>query len=104
MALSVREREREIGVRMALGASSGSVFRLVLTRALRLVALGLVVGLLAASVLTQLLETLLFETEPFDPWTFGATAVVLLVVAVVASCLPARRSMRIAPVEALRAN
>jgi putative ABC transport system permease protein len=68
------------------------------------VAVGLVVGVLAAGLLTQLLETLLFEIEPFDPWTFGATAMVLLVVAVIASCLPARRSMRIAPVEALRVN
>jgi putative ABC transport system permease protein len=104
MAFSVRERAREIGLRMALGASASSVFRLVLGRALRLVAVGLVVGVLAAGLLTQLLETLLFEIEPFDPWTFGATAMVLLVVAVIASCLPARRSMRIAPVEALRVN
>jgi putative ABC transport system permease protein len=104
MAFSVRERAREIGVRMALGASSSSVFRLVLGRALRLVAIGLAVGLLAASLLTQLLERLLFEIEPLDPWTFGATAALLLVVAIVASCLPARRSMRIAPVEALRVN
>jgi putative ABC transport system permease protein len=89
---------------MALGASSSSVFRLVLGRALRLVAIGLAVGLLAASLLTQLLERLLFEIEPLDPWTFGATAALLLVVAIVASCLPARRSMRIAPVEALRVN
>jgi putative ABC transport system permease protein len=104
MAFSVRERAREIGLRMALGASASSVFRPVLGRALRLVAVGLVVGVLAAGLLTQLLETLLFEIEPFDPWTFGATAMVLLVVAVIASCLPARRSMRIAPVEALRVN
>jgi putative ABC transport system permease protein len=104
MAFSVRERAREIGVRMALGASSSSVFRLVLGRALRLVAIGLAVGLLAASLLTQLLERLLFEIEPLDPWTFGATAALLLVVAIVASCLPARRSTRIAPVDALRVS
>jgi putative ABC transport system permease protein len=104
MAFSVRERAREIGVRMALGASSSSVFRLVLGRALRLVALGLAVGLFAASLLTQLLERLLFEIEPLDPWTFVATAALLLVVAIVASCLPARRSTRIAPIEALRVN
>lgn len=104
MAFSVRERTREIGVRIALGASASSVFRLVLGRALRLVVIGMAVGLVAASLLTGLLETLLFETEPFDPWTFGATAVVLLLVALLASCVPARRSMRIAPVEALRVN
>jgi putative ABC transport system permease protein len=104
MAFSVRERAREIGVRMALGATATSVFRLVLGRALRLVVAGVAVGLVAASLLTQALERLLFETEPLDPWTFGATAVVLVVVAVLASCLPARRSMRIAPVDALRVN
>ena len=76
----------------------------VLGRALRLVALGLGVGLFAASLLTGLLEKLLFDVEPHDPWTFGATAILLLVVAVIASCLPARRGMRIAPVEALRVN
>jgi putative ABC transport system permease protein len=104
MAFSVRERSREIGVRMALGASASSVFRLVLGRALRLVALGLAVGLCAAGLLTQLLEKLLFEIQPLDPWTFGATALILLVVAILASGLPARRSMRIAPVDALRVN
>jgi predicted permease len=104
MAFSVRERSREIGVRMALGASSASVFRLVLGRALRLVMIGVAVGLVAASLLTQLLETLLFEVEPFDPWTFGTTALVLVLVAAVASCLPARRSMQVAPVDALRVN
>ena len=104
MAFSVRERSREIGVRMALGASASSVFRLVLGRALKLVAMGVAVGLVAASVLTQALERLLFEVEPLDPWTFAATAAVLLLVAIVASSLPARRSMRIAPVDALRVN
>jgi putative ABC transport system permease protein len=102
MAFSVRERAREIGVRMALGATATSVFRLVLGRALRLVAAGVAVGLVAASLLTQTLERLLFEVEPLDPWTFGATALVLVVVAVAASCLPARRSMQVAPVDALR--
>lgn len=104
MAFSVRERSREIGVRMALGATAMSVFGLVLGRALRLVGAGVVVGLIAASLLTQALERLLFGVEPLDPWTFGATAIVLILVAVVASCLPASRSMRIAPVDALRVN
>lgn len=104
MAFSVRERVREIGVRMALGATTGSVFRLVVGRALRLVGAGVAVGLVAAGLLTQLLERLLFQVEPLDPWTFGATAIVLVGVAVVASCLPARRGMRIAPVDALRTN
>ena len=102
MAYSVRERTQEIGVRMALGATAISVFRLVIGQALRLVAVGVVSGLISASLLTRLLERLLFEVEPFDPWTFAATAAVLLGVAAVASYVPARRGMRMAPVDALR--
>ena len=102
MAYSVRERTQEIGVRMALGATGASVLRLVLGQALRLVALGVLVGVVAASLLTRLLAGLLFEVEPLDPWTFGVTALVLLVVATVASFVPARRGMRMAPIEALR--
>jgi predicted permease len=104
MAYSVRQRTQEIGVRMALGASAGSVFRLVIGRALRLVSIGIAAGLGAAAALTRLLEQLLFGVEPLDPWTFAATAVVLLVVATVASYLPARRSMRLSPLDALRIN
>ena len=104
MAYSVRARTQEIGVRMALGASASAVFRMVLGQALRLVAAGVVVGLAAAAALTRLLERLLFENEPLDPWTFAVTALVLLVVATVASCVPARRSMRLAPIDALRTN
>jgi putative ABC transport system permease protein len=104
MAYSVRERTQEIGVRMALGATAGSVFRLVIGRALRLVSIGIAAGLGAAAALARLLEQLLFGVEPLDPWTFAATAVVLLVVATVASYLPARRSMRLSPLDALRMN
>jgi putative ABC transport system permease protein len=104
MAYSVRARTQEIGVRMALGASAPAVFRMVLGQALRLVAAGVVAGLASAAALTRLLERLLFEIEPLDPWTFASTALVLLVVATIASCVPARRSMRLAPIEALRTN
>ncbi len=104
MAYSVRERTQEIGVRMALGATASSVLRLVLGQALRLVSIGVVVGLVAAGLLTRLLERLLYEVEPLDPWTFAVTAVVLIVVATVASYVPARRGMRMAPVDALRMN
>ncbi len=102
MAYSVRARTQEIGVRMALGATATSVLRLVLGQALRLVAAGVVVGLVAAAVLTRLLRRLLYEVEPLDPWTFAGTALILLVVATVASYVPARRGMRMAPVDALR--
>jgi putative ABC transport system permease protein len=104
MAYSVRERTQEIGVRMALGATATSVFRLVLGQALRLVFVGVATGLVAAAALTRLLERLLYEVEPLDPWTFAGTALVLLVVATVASYVPARRGMRMAPVDALRTN
>ena len=104
MAYSVRERTQEIGVRMALGATATSVFRLVLGQALRLVFVGVATGLVAAAALTRLLERLLYEVEPLDPWTFAVTALVLLVVATVASYVPARRGMRMAPVDALRTN
>ena len=104
MAYSVRQRTQEIGVRMALGATAASVFRLVLGQALRLVVIGVAAGLLAAGLLTRLLERLLYEVEPLDPWTFAVTALVLLVVATVASYVPARRGMRMAPVDALRTN
>ena len=84
MVYSVRERTQEIGVRMALGATATSVLRLVLGQALRLVSFGIAAGLLAAAVLTRLLERLLYGVEPLDPWTFAVTALVLLVVATIA--------------------
>ncbi len=104
MAYAVSQRTQEFGVRMALGATAQSVFRLVLGKALKLVSAGVVVGLFAAAGLTRLLTTMLFETEALDPWTFGATAVVLLLVATLASWVPARRGTRVAPIEALRAE
>ena len=104
MSYSVSQRTREIGVRMALGATAESVFRMVLGQALRLVAAGTVAGLIAAALLTRLLETLLFQTEALDLLTFAATAVVLVSVATLASFIPARRGTRITPIEALRAE
>jgi ABC-type antimicrobial peptide transport system permease subunit len=104
MAYSVRERTQEIGVRMALGATAASVFRLVLGQALRLAVIGVAAGLLAAALLTRLLDRLLYDVQPLDPWTFVVTALVLLVVATVASYVPARRAMHMAPIDALRTN
>jgi putative ABC transport system permease protein len=104
MAYAVRERTQEIGIRMALGATAASVFRLVLGQALRLVLIGVALGLVAAAGLTRLLERLLYDVEPLDPWTFAVTSLVLLAVAAIASFVPARRGMRMAPVDALRTN
>jgi ABC-type lipoprotein release transport system permease subunit len=74
----------------------------VLGHAARLVTVGIVVGLAAAGALTHLLERLLYQIEPLDAWTFGLTAVLLMVVATFASYIPARRGMHIAPIDALR--
>ena len=104
MAYSVRERTQEIGVRMALGATAASLLRLVLGQALRLVAIGVAGGLVSAALLTRLLERLLYEVEPLDPWTFAVTPIVLLAVAAIAAYVPARRAMQMAPTDALRTN
>jgi putative ABC transport system permease protein len=104
MAYSVAQRTQEIGVRMALGATPQSVFGLVLGQALRLVAIGVVAGLVAAAGLTRVLATMLYETDPIEPWTFATTALVLIAVATLASYIPARRGTRVAPVQALRAE
>ena len=102
MAYSVSQRTREIGVRMALGATPVSVFRMVIGQALRLVVVGVAGGLLAAAGLTRLLGTLLFQTTPIDLPTFATTAVLLALVAALAAFVPALRGTRITPVEALR--
>jgi putative ABC transport system permease protein len=102
MAYSVSQRTQEFGVRMALGATRASVFRLVLGYSLRLVAVGIGAGVLAASGLTRTLSTLLYDTEPLDLWTFGTTALILIMVAMVACFVPAHRGTRVAPMDALR--
>ena len=104
MAYTVSQRTQEIGVRMALGASAQSVFRMMIGDALRLVAIGVVAGVIAAVWLSQFLTSMLFQTGRFDAVTFAATAVVLGLVAAFASLVPARRGMKVAPVEALRAE
>lgn len=104
IAYSVRERTREIGVRVALGATAMAVGRLVVGHALRLVGIGVAIGLIAAGALTRLLEGLLFEVQPLDTWTFAVTPMVLLIVATIASYVPARRGMHMAPADVLRAS
>ena len=102
MSYSVNQRVREIGVRMALGAHSADVLRLVVLRGLALTLFGLTLGLAGALALTRLLGGLLYEVEPDDPVTFVTIAVVLTAVAFLASYLPARRATRVDPVVALR--
>ncbi len=104
MANAVAQRQREFGVRLALGATQRDVLRLVLQRGLVLAAIGVAVGLGAAWGLTRLLQSVLFETAPHDPLTFAAVAVGLLMVAAIACWLPARRAAKVDPVVALRSE
>jgi putative ABC transport system permease protein len=104
MAYAAAQRQREFGVRMALGAAPGDLLELVLRRGLVLAALGVIIGLGAAWGLTRFLRTILYETSPHDPITYAGVAVVLLGVAALACWLPARRAARVDPVDALRAE
>jgi predicted permease len=104
MAYAVTQRRREIGVRMALGAERRDVLRLVLTRALRIVVTGLVVGLVGAAAVTRVLQTFLFGVTPTDPIAFTVVTLLLMAVGLVAAWLPARRATRIDPCAALRAE
>jgi len=102
IAYSVAQRTQELGIRIALGASSADIFRLVIGNGLRLAVAGTVIGLVASFALTRLMASLLFQTSATDPITFAGSAIVFAVVAALASYLPARRAMRINPTDALR--
>jgi predicted permease len=102
MAYLVSQRAREIGIRLALGARPTDVFRSVIGRGLALAAVGALVGVGAAYVLTPLLESFLFEVNALDPVTFIGAPVMLVLVALLACYLPARRAMRLDPLIALR--
>jgi predicted permease len=104
LAFSVAQRSAELGVRMALGAPHGSVQRLVVRDGLRLTAVGLAVGLLAAGGLSQLLRWMLFGLSPLDPLTYGSIALLMLAIATLACWLPARRAAATDPVNVLRAE
>jgi putative ABC transport system permease protein len=104
VAYSASQRTQEFGIRMALGARSGDVLRLVLGQGLKLAALGVLLGTAAALALARLLKSLLFQIDPNDPWTLATVAILLTIVAGMACWLPARRAMQVAPVEALRSE
>jgi len=97
-------RTREIGVRMALGARSDQVRRMVVRQGLVLAAIGAAIGLAGALAMSRLISSLLYGIAPYDPLTLGSVTLGLLVVAAVASWLPAMRAARIDPIEALRAE
>jgi macrolide transport system ATP-binding/permease protein len=104
IAYTVGQRAREIGVRMALGAQRRSVYRLVLGDAGRLVSLGAALGVVCAVTLATLMQHLLFAVESWDPATLAVASTALIVSALLASYLPARRAVSVNPVEVLRAE
>ncbi len=102
MSYSVSQTTRELGLRMALGASVSDLLRLVMSRGLILTAAGIVIGATSALLLTRLMGNLLFRVSPRDPLAFGLAFLVMLTIALVACFLPAWRATRIDPVRALR--
>jgi predicted permease len=102
LSFSVARRTNEIGTRMALGASRADVLKLVLRQGVSLIAIGLILGLSAALVVTRFLSTLLFGVSATDPLSFLGVSALLLCVGILASYLPARRATRIDPMVALR--
>jgi putative ABC transport system permease protein len=102
VAFSVAQRTREIGIRMALGASKGAVLRLVLNRSMGAALFGIGLGLAGALALTRFLEGLLFEVKPMDPLVLGSVTVLLASVALAACYIPARRATQVDPLVALR--
>ena len=102
MAYFVTQRTREIGVRIALGAQRSDVLKLILGSGMWLVTIGLTTGLVGAWALTRLMATLLFEVSPTDPLTFGAVALCVILAALLACFIPARRALRVDPLVALR--
>jgi putative ABC transport system permease protein len=102
ISFAVGQRTQEIGVRMALGAQSGDVMRLVLADGLKMTLIGVLAGAAAAAGLTRLMANQLFGVGAQDPSTFAAVAILLMLVAAVACYLPARRAVRVDPLVALR--
>jgi predicted permease len=102
MAYSVSRRTREIGVRVALGASSSDVLRMILSQGLRTIFIGVAVGIIGSLALTRTVESLLFGVTATDPLTFAGVTLLLVGTALLACYVPARRAMRVDPMVALR--
>ncbi len=104
IAYLVTQRDKEIGIRLALGATRASILQLILGQTFRLAAAGIVVGLFAAFFVTRFLRTILFGVTAHDPLTFIAVPLGLVAIALLAGYLPARRATRIDPVRSLRSD
>jgi len=102
LSYSVNQQTREIGIRMAMGAPTANVLKLVVTQGMRLAILGLALGLVAAFAAMRLLSSLLFGVSPHDPLIFGGVTLVLATSAVLACYIPAHRAAHVDPLVALR--
>jgi putative ABC transport system permease protein len=102
IAYSVAQRTQEIGVRMALGAQTGAILKLVIGQGMKMVACGVALGLAASFSLTRLMSNMLFGVSAVDPMTFGAITLLLMFVALLACWIPARRAAKVDPIVALR--
>jgi ABC-type antimicrobial peptide transport system permease subunit len=103
-AYSVSQRTREIGIRVALGADRRAVLRLVLGQGLRLLAIGVALGISGGAAASRLISSLLYGLSPFDPITYAGVSLVLVIVALLASYGPARRATSVDPMIALRSE
>jgi putative ABC transport system permease protein len=104
MAFSVSRRTREVGIRMALGAQSRDVVRMIFGQGLLQLGIGMTAGLALATGISQLLKIILFQVQPRDPSIFGGVAATLIGVGLLACFLPARRATRVDPLVALRSE
>ena len=102
LSYEVARRTRELGIRMALGAQRRELMRLVVRRGLLLALAGAVIGTGAAMAVTRLMSAMLYNVRPYDPATFAGVCILLVLVALVACSIPARRAMRIDPMVAMR--
>jgi putative ABC transport system permease protein len=102
LATIVRQRTAEIGMRMVFGAPRASLLRLIVSEGLKLSAGGILIGVVAAAMVTRVMTSMLVSVSPTDPWTFASIVLLLVPIAIAASWIPARRAARLDPMVALR--